>query len=155
MVTKIESFSVAKTTSVWLAAALTANGVRYHPLWPSGVKREGKRATFQFADEGHDGSSTFAMMHAWDNPGTASAELDKAIDRLANHTDPVVRQTAEEIKRLRPADHMEFMHAGFKNAPVLAREPGKKLVNLGPVGRYREVTIEEEPSEATKRSLRL
>lgn len=150
----VENPSFLKVNSTWLAAALATNGVGLHPDVANGTKRVDGNKSFWFLDKGHDDVSAFRMIDAFDNGG-ASGEVDKVLERLMEHPDPDVRSMASELVELRPLDHCEFQRAAFINAARLARMEGKKMISLGRVGRWREVVIEEEPSEATKRSLRI
>ena len=43
---------------------------------------------------------------------------------------------------------MGFMHACFLNAKSMVTMPKKELVKLGQIGKFRQVIIEKEPSEA-------
>ena len=142
------------TTSRWLAAALTTSGVPFNPNLGSAVFRYKDHDKWHFHDSGTEGTPAVALMNAWNDPGVSS-ELDAQVDKLCNHADAEVRRTGIKIRQLRNLDHMVFMHAAFLNAERLPRVKGKRMVRLGPWGKYKQVVIEERPSEATKRSLRL
>lgn len=142
----------ARTSSHWLAAALAACGVPFHPLFPAGVVRDGKgHESWRFADSGSCGASTMALMHCWENPSVASEKLDAETARLANHPDPAVRETAAAIDKLRLYENVGFARATLANRKALNTVEGKEMVTLNNVGRFSSVTIETQPSEATKR----
>lgn len=150
------NLSFFQTNNPYLAAALVTVGLPPAPADPvadfKGERRPESRCYNFLTGSKH--CTAAELRGAWENP-YAGREIDRSIERLMGHSDPLVRTEAARLAKLTELECMEMQRHGFENHARLLRRKGKKLAVVENCGKWKTVVCDREPGpKVTKRFLR-